>query len=732
MTRRLPRRRLLAGAGGSLFGLGALAGHDSGAADGDDGNRVRPSETVGTRDPERTDELSADDLEIDLEVDDLEPFVDDLMETHLADHDIVGAAVAVVHGDEVVFTNGYGETDAESETAVEADETVFRFGSVSKPFVWTAVMQLIEDGRIDPHEDVNSYLASVSIPETDDEPITMAHLATHTAGFEERFRGTWVDGPADVRPLPTVLSEARPERVRPPGEVVSYSNYGTALAAQVVADVTETPFEEYVERELLDPLGMDRSTFAQPLPDDLAVDAATGYSSLTGTPMEAPSLALELAPAGSLSATVTDVARLARAHLGDGEVDDERVLEAETVDRLHDQWFTHHEAIDGIAFGLFEDSHGDGRTLWHNGHVPGSFYTDLLFVPAADVGVVLAYNTDTGQQAAPAFRQAFLEEFLPTDPGDDTPEPEGRPERADELAGTYRGTRIAESTMARLPSTLQAGSVDVTVDDDGYLVTDFGGGPDRWVERDSLVFEERDGNGTLAFGATDGKITRLFVGHQAFEGVSSHESLSVHAGLAGATAVGMLSGVVGWPLARGWRWIRDDGADGSAAGSDGDRDENGDGDRESDSSANTNATASEPAADAEDDRVVETSAEPPADSDSNSGSAASLTSLLSPTRARWLAGGTIASLFGFLLGAVAVFLFNPYTLFSSPPPSFQVVSLLPIVGPVGTVLAAICTIQAWRDRWWGLPSRLHYTLVVLSMAGFCWLFAYWNFLGLPF
>ncbi|EMA41775.1 serine hydrolase domain-containing protein [Halobiforma nitratireducens] len=735
MTRRLPRRRLLAG-GSSLLALGALTDRGSGAADGDDPNRVRPSETVGTRGPERTNELSADDLEIDLEVDDLEPFVDDLMETHLADHDIVGAAVAVAHGDEVVFANGYGETDVGSGTAVEADETLFRFGSVSKPFVWTAAMQLIEDGRIDPHEDVNRYLESVSIPETDDEPITMAHLATHTAGFEERFRGTWVDAPDDIRPLPTVLSEARPERVRPPGEVVSYSNYGTALAAQVVADVTGTPFEEYVERELLDPLGMDRSTFAQPLPDDLAADAATGYSSLTGTTMEAPGLALELAPAGSLSATVTDVARLARAHLGDGVVDDERVLEAASIDGLHDQWFTHHEALDGVAFGLFEDSHGDGRTLWHNGHVPGSFYADLLLVPAADLGLVLAYNTDGGQQAAPAFRQAFLEEFLPTDPGDDTPEPEGRLERADELVGTYRGTRIAESTMARLPSTLQAGSVDVTVDD-GYLVTDFGGGPDRWVEREPLVFEERDGSGTLAFGTTDGKITRLFVGSQAFERVSSHESLSVHAGLAGATAVGMLSGVVGWPLARGWRWIRDDGADGSASGSDGDSNEDGDrdGDEEPDSSSNTKATASEPPADAEDDPVVETSAEPSADSDSNSGSnsssAASLRSLLSPTRARWLAGGTIASLFGFLLGAVAVFLFNPYTLFSSPPSSFRVVSLLPIVGLVGTALAAICAVLAWRDRWWTLPSRLHYTLVVLAMAGFCWLLAYWNFLGLP-
>ncbi|SDQ54407.1 serine hydrolase domain-containing protein [Natronobacterium texcoconense] len=718
---RLTRRRLLAGSSVALLGLGSLARNGSRSVRAEDGT----GETIRTRTPENTES-------VDVDLEGLESFVDDRMETHLEEHGIVGAAVAVVHDDEIVLANGYGETDTGAETPVVADETLFRFGSVSKPFVWTAAMQLIEDGRIDPHEDVTTYLESVSIPDTYDEPITMAHLATHTAGFEERFRGTWVDGPDDMRTLATVLSEEQPDRVRPPGEVVSYSNYGTALAAQVVADVTGTPFAEYVETELFDPLGMERSTFEQPLPDDLAADAATGYSSLTGTPMEAPGLALEFAPAGSLSATVTDVAQLARAHLESGEVDGERILEAETVDEFHDRWFTHHDALDGVAFGLFEDSYGDVRTLWHNGHIPGSFYTDFLVVPAADLALVLAYNTDGGQQAAPAFRQAFLEEFLPNDDDGESevPAPDGQPERADDLAGTYRGTQIAESTMARLPSTLQAGSVDVTVDDDGYLVTDFGGGPDRWVEREPLVFDERDGETTLAFGETDGEITRLFLGFQAFERVSSHETLAFHGGVAGTTTLGMLSGALGWPLARGVRVIRETSSE-STAETDS---------ASSSSGANSEPSPSETGSKPGSDGTSDDTTSPASDggeTETGTGSNTdtrleSLESLLSPARARWIAGGAITCLFAVVVGTVIAYLFNPYTLFSDPPLGFGLVSLVGLLGAVGTVVAAVAGVQAWREQWWGLPSRVHYTLVVLAMAGFCWLLAYWNVLGLPF
>ncbi|GAB7018396.1 hypothetical protein JCM18750_12570 [Halostagnicola bangensis] len=450
----------------------------------------------------------------------LESFVDETMQTSLEEHDIVGASVAVVHDDELVLAEGYGDVSVDGP-AVGAAETRFLVGSVSKPIVWTAVMQLIEADRIDPNEAITTYLESVSVPETEWDPITMAHLATHTAGFEQRYGGTWVRDPDDLRSLPTVLNEEQPERVRPPGTVASYSNYGTALAAQVVADVTGTPFEEYVEENIFEPAGMDTSTFEQPVPEESDTSLATGYTTLGGTPQETRELSLELAPAGSMATTATGMGAFMRAHLGGGMADGERILEEETVDAMHERWFTHHEKLDGIAFGLFERSRGtagdsgneddssggQSRLLEHDGQIPGSFHSRLLLAPEHDLGLFLVYNTDSATGASADFVDAFLEEYLPLEESSEIEavEPDGRPERADELEGSYRGVNVAESESAKFWSVVQAGSIDVSVDDDGALVTDLGG-ETRWIEREPLLFRKKTATNSWPSGRTTARL----------------------------------------------------------------------------------------------------------------------------------------------------------------------------------------------------------------------------------
>ncbi|ELY89160.1 beta-lactamase [Natrialba hulunbeirensis JCM 10989] len=764
------RRQLLAGS--ALLGTASLAGPLTNAAGADvstselSKSGKLPKHNGNGRSGPTTATLQAqqDDADLDLELDPdaVESFVDSALDTALDEHDIVGASVAVVHGDEAILTKGYGVADADTEEPVAAADTRFRIGSVSKPVVWTAAMQLIEDGQLDPHEDVTTYLDSVSIPETYAEPITMAHLATHTAGFEERFQGTWVTDPDDVRDLATVLSDEQPARVRPPGEVVAYSNYGTALAAQVVADIAGTSFEQYARENVFDPLSMTQSSFVQPFPDEAASEnAATGYSALLGSPQEAPGLLLEFAPAGSMTATATDMAQFMHAQLGDGSLgaDDSRVLESDAVSRLQEQWFTHHDELDGFTFGFIEGTIGPQahRTLEHNGHIPGSFYSDLWLVPAADLGVFVTYNTDSGAVASGEFREAFAAEFLPETDAEDEPtpaEPDGPPARAGELEGTYRSVRVVETTMAKLPSTVQAASADVHVDDNGFLVTEFGGGPDRWVEVEPLRFEAVEGDTQLAFGERDGDVRYLFLDFQAFERQPWHESLSLHGGAAGATMLGMLSGAVGWPLARGWRRFR------GGSGENGTVEANAsEGDADSASSVPREATDTNSVSGARrDDNGPSSStagsdrASPKSDGDSSapvaeeSGSqsesksqtwtqsqtqSSSSTPLHNAGWARWVAGGSIGALFGFLAGTVVLYLLQPYTLFSNPPTSFQALSVLPMLGALGTVVAAGYAVQSWRLSWWTLRSRVHYTLVVLATAGFCVLLGYWNLLAIP-
>ncbi|RQH03395.1 serine hydrolase domain-containing protein [Natrarchaeobius oligotrophus] len=700
MSRRLPRRRILSGS--ALLGAASLAGSlprsDRAETGSEHATTSRPAPSPETR-------SATDATPSDVDLEGLEEFVDETVPDLLDDHDVVGASMAVVRSDGVELARGFGDADRAEGTTVDAGETAFRIGSVSKPLVWAATMQLIEDGRIDPGEDVRNPLESVSIPDAYDEPITVSHLATHTAGFEERFRGTWVTDPEARRPLAEVLDEERPERVRPPGEIASYSNYGTALAGQLVADVAGTSFEAYAEESLFEPLSMTSATFEQPAPDEIVV--SKGYTSFGGGVEEAPELGLEIAPAGAAVATATDVAQFLWALLGDGAVDGGRILEPESVDAALDRWFTHHDAVPGIAFGLLEDERRGVRILHHDGMVPG-FYSYLVLVPEYDLGLFLAYNTNTGGAANADVLEAFFEEFVPrtdAEPSLET-EPDGPPRRADDLVGTYRGVRIAESTHARLSSTLQAGQIDVSVDD-GYLVTDAGGGTTRWIEREPLVFDEADGTGTLAFRDDGGAVTHLFTGFHAYERIARHESLAVHGGLVGATTLGMLSGLAAWPLSWGWRRF---GGDSSTVA-----------EPDADSSSRVESSDRGSPSDATETSDAATSRSPPALPLPAGG----------PARARWIAGGAIACLFGFVAAVIALLVLYPHTLLSDPPLAYDLVAVLGLLGAGGAVASAGYAVVAWRDGYWSRLSRLHYALVVASAIGFCWLLWYWNLLRIP-
>ena len=150
-----------------------------------------------------------------------------------------------------MLAKGYGEDDRARHRAVEARRTLFRVGSVSKLFIWTAVMQLVERGKVDLDADVNRYLEGVEVPATFKEPVTLAHLMTHTAGFEDHVLGLFAHDATAVRPLRDLLAAELPARVRAPGVVAAYSNHGAALAMLVVEQVSGMPWTEYVETQIL-------------------------------------------------------------------------------------------------------------------------------------------------------------------------------------------------------------------------------------------------------------------------------------------------------------------------------------------------------------------------------------------------------------------------------------------------------------------------------------------------
>jgi CubicO group peptidase (beta-lactamase class C family) len=203
--------------------------------------------------------------------------VDAILGKAVSDEDVPGAVVLVVKDGRVVFQRGYGFADLKTRRPVDPERTLFYLASLTKTFMATAAMQMVEQGKLELHADVNRTLKTFQVDHAYSEPVTLAHLLTHTAGFDDRNIGYVAHTAAEAEPLAIYLSHALPPRVRPPGIVTSYSNHGYGLAGDLVEIVSGRHYADYLEENIFHPLGMRRTTARIPLPAELAADLATGY-----------------------------------------------------------------------------------------------------------------------------------------------------------------------------------------------------------------------------------------------------------------------------------------------------------------------------------------------------------------------------------------------------------------------------------------------------------------------
>jgi CubicO group peptidase (beta-lactamase class C family) len=350
----------------------------------------------------------------------LEKFMDSAMKSQLSEQNIAGAVVVVVQDDQVLLAKGYGYADVEKQIPVDAVQTMFRAGSVTKLFTWTAVMQLAEQGKLDLQADVNTYLTKFQVPDTYPQPITMLDLMSHTAGFGEI---SWRLGQTPLEELTSLeefLQEYMPERIYPPGKLLAYSNYGTSLAGYIVEQVSGEPYEQYVETHILQPLGMAHSTMHQPLPREMVPDMAQGYLFINGAYQPLPLERFYNTPASALVASGVDMGKFMLAHLKDGGYDGARILQPETARLMHTQSYTFDPTLPGWAHGFEEQIVNGWRLIGHGGDVAG-FRTLLRLIPEEKVGLYVAFNSANVGDARETLLQMFMDRYFPA------PQSEGDP-----------------------------------------------------------------------------------------------------------------------------------------------------------------------------------------------------------------------------------------------------------------------------------------------------------------
>ncbi len=613
----------------------------------------------------------------------LESFFDNSMKSKMEKYHIPNAAVSVVKNGQIVYKKGFGQADIENNIPVDPDTTLFRIGSTSKLITWTAVMQLVEDGKLDLNTNINEYLDFEISPQlekplrnTNTGPITMTHLMTHTPGFEDYPEKLFRLSEEELLPLNEYMKKYQPARIFPAGEVAAYSNYGTALAGHIVERVSGMPFSDYVEKNIFTPLNMNNSTYRQPPTLNPPARIAKPYRFINGSYTEAGFEYIMLEPAGSMSSTAADMANFMMAHLSGGAVNGGRILREETVKEMHEQHFTYDPTLGGMTLGFIEGVFNGQKVLFHGGSTM-LYNSGLYLLPEEDTGIFISCSGGNHLLQTEIF-QEFMDLYYPIAAPIKAVPGEGSRERAERFTGEYQMNRKSVTTDEKIVSILAGGIINVDVNEEGYLLVTHGGEINKFVEIEPGMYQNlREGRTQDSLGQfqkiifkTDplGRIMLTTDGPMTYSKAPFYSTLSFTALAAGSIMLIIIISLIYWII----RNIADLFKKGKDKGS----------------------------------RLY--------------------------AIASWVGIGTSISILlmfsTFFSSGIDPLYQLPkeaYTAIENPP----LLDLLPTLMWIFSGLLLPFTVFAWWKGLWGRLSRVHYSVFTLAVMALMWMLNYWNLLS---
>jgi CubicO group peptidase (beta-lactamase class C family) len=580
---------------------------------------------------------------------------------------VPGAVFVMVKDGAVFIRKGYGYANVDEKTPVLPDQTLFRIASVSKLINATAVMQLVEQGKLELNEDVNAalerYRGAFRLPATFPEPVTLLDCLNHTGGFDERAIGMSSASPGDRPALGEYLARRMPARAMPPRETISYSNHAAALAGYLVELASGRPYNDYVTEHIFAPLGMTHSSFE--LTDELRPHMATGYRYGHGDHPEAKYDYLNIPPAGAMLSTGDDMARFMLAHLQGGEYNSARILQDSTVREMHAIQYKQDPRLGGgMGVAFFANRINGEYCISHGGDL-GGFASLLFLIPERGIGLFTSCNVDESSLRGMLIRK-FMDRFFP-EAESTTPEPpQDFSGRAGKYTGTYRFNRYARNSIEKL-TTLMSQTPVVHDGKGGLLILTGKPEPARLIEIEPDVFVNvKEGNRIVFRTDAAGNVTHLLLDQAAFERVGKFEKSSRQFLFLGASVAVLLSGTLGWPFAalRGRR------------------------------------------------RGLPYPAQ------------------IAPLHYR-LVGWVVCALSSVCMIALGWTLFkmDDSEFRYGMPRRLAALLTLPPAIVVGSVVFAVLAAAAWRNGYWSRTARVHYTLVAivcLALVPFMW---HWNIIG---
>jgi CubicO group peptidase (beta-lactamase class C family)/D-alanyl-D-alanine dipeptidase len=368
----------------------------------------------------------------------LEPWI----EKEMAAKNLPALSIALVDDQEVVWSRGFGYADPRTKRRATAD-TVYRVGSVSKPFTTLLLMMLVELGLIDLDAPAQQYLPDFQPKNPFNKSITLRQLVSHRSGLvREPPVGNYFD---DSEPslADTVNSLNSTTLVYAPETTTSYSNAALATVGRVLERTQKEPFAQLMQRKLLDPLGMQDSSF-RPGPALQKRRARALMWTYHGREFPAPTWDFGMAPAGSLHSTANDLGKFLSFLLARGQGPKGRLLKSETLEKMWQIQFAKPETKSGFGLSFFVSEFEGRRKIGHGGAVYG-FATELAGLPDDKLGVVVITSRDVANGVTRHIAEVSLRSLLAGRSGKPLPSIENTgpiaPEDARQLAGRYKSDK---------------------------------------------------------------------------------------------------------------------------------------------------------------------------------------------------------------------------------------------------------------------------------------------------
>jgi len=493
----------------------------------------------------------------------LEAFLDETVPENMERSHVPGLVITVVEGDEVLLSKGYGYADLENRIPM-TPQTNIRAGSVSKTILATAVIQLVEQGTLDLDAPVSEYISDLDLADEYGPASTVGQLLNHMGGYPDAVILSHAPDLAHWDPLGDVLRADLPPRAFAPGLVMSYSSWDYALLGYAIEQVTGLPYEDAVAELLFAPLGMENSTYAQPLPPEIYDDLAVGYGynySTNGYDI-VPHDFVRMSPGVALVTNGEDMGNYMRALLNGGSLDGNRIFEDEALAMLLERQASAHPFSRGRSYAFTELTLAGRKVLYHDGNGIG-FMSRIVLMPERDVGIFISVNhRNLGEgmwltQAAAMVRilsTEILENFVP-ETEVEIPKVRPLPDRADHVerfTGHYQIAKRSRNDFFKLEAMLD--NVDVKDNGDGTLSI----GSGVYVEVEPLVFQSVESPGFFVIFVENaaGKVEFLtFGGTGSYQKVPWYQSMNFQLVLVGAITLVSLAMLIAWPIKRQGHWM---------------------------------------------------------------------------------------------------------------------------------------------------------------------------------